>query len=216
MKLEVQDPLLAHYAVIRSYVEHEDRLIGERISRTLLAHGFLIASFVLLVQARIGAASQCLARDKGCASREVIALLRAQPNGAEQIAQLSGPDELAGFLVLAEFILPFIAFIGYTAAGSAHRGVQAAEKAIDSVRAIWQQSTTVRDAGGVDALRERGLPPMTNGGHPDLESGKFGSISRQLLFHLRLLWGGMFAASVGSLFLASHSSTFQALKLLFR
>lgn len=44
---------LTAYGIIRGYVEDENRLTSERISRTLLVHGFLIASFVILVQAKV-------------------------------------------------------------------------------------------------------------------------------------------------------------------
>ncbi|MFM9939971.1 MAG: hypothetical protein ACKVP7_10805 [Hyphomicrobiaceae bacterium] len=193
------DRLLVQYKIIRSYIEHEDRLIGDRISRTLLAHGFLIASFVLLLQARVGAAAQCLARDNGCLNEQVRSVVALKPESKERIASLSGPDDLAGVMVLAEVIMPFIALIGLLAAGAAYRGVQAAEKAIQSVRKTWEESSIVREAGGIDVLKSHGIPVVTGGGHPDLETDEYSGISVKLLFFLRLLWGGILLASAVAL-----------------
>ena len=41
------------YKAYRDYIKHEDNLINQRVSRTLLAHGFLVASYVLLIGGKI-------------------------------------------------------------------------------------------------------------------------------------------------------------------
>ena len=96
-----EDSVLRVYNRIRSYIEHEDKLINDRISRTLLVHGFLLASGVLLVQSRVEAAAKCMGRDQGC-----------WPEAPASNAHLLAPEQLSIVLLLVDVLLPVIAMIG--------------------------------------------------------------------------------------------------------
>ncbi len=134
--------VLGVYGSIRSYIEHEDKLINDRISRTLLVHGFLLASGVLLVQSRVEAAAKCLGRDKGCWTQATAA--------AE--THLLGPQQLPIALLLVDVLLPLIAIIGVVTTLAALRGVKAAHLAGDFVRSHWEKFAAAHKSM-VDRLR---------------------------------------------------------------
>jgi hypothetical protein len=178
------DVILGVYSRIRSYIEHEDGLVNDRISRTLLVHGFLLASGVLLVQSRVEAAAKCLGRDQGCWTEATTSN-----------AHLLAPEQLSIVLLLVDFLLPVIAMIGVVTTRAALRGVAAAEVSVTSVRLHWENFASEHRAA-IDRLH---LPGVTGGGSADVEEKGHGS-ALNLLRHLFLLWLLIFLLNVGLAF----------------
>ena len=137
------EQILTVYSLLRTYIESEDRLLHERGNRTLLVHGFLIASYVLLLQARIEVVAKCLERDTGC--KDTLGKL---------------PFELETILVLSDLMLPIIAVIGIFTTIAAQRGTIAAHKAITALENQWIE--ILKQSPGSAVLR---LPHVTAGGH---------------------------------------------------
>jgi hypothetical protein len=165
--------VLGVYDRIRSYLEHEDKLVNDRISRTLLLHGFLLASGVLLVQSRVEAVAKCLGRDKGCWTQAA----------AVTDATLLPPDQLPFALLLVDVLLPVIAMIGIVTTLAAQRGVKAADLAMASVRAHWERFATEHHI----VVSQLHLPPVTGGGVKKAEIDGHRS-SYSLLRNLSGLW----------------------------
>jgi hypothetical protein len=176
-----EDSVLRVYNRIRKYIEHEDKLINDRISRTLLVHGFLLASGVLLVQSRVEAAAKCMGRDQGC-----------WPQATASNAHLLAPEQLSIVLLLVDVLLPVIAMIGVVTTRAALRGVAAAEESVTSVRQHWQRFAS-EHRGAIDRLH---LPGVTGGGLAKAEEKGHGS-SINLLRHLFVLWFLIFLLNVG-------------------
>jgi len=176
-----EDSILRVYNRIRNYIEHEDKLINDRIGRTLLVHGFLLASGVLLVQSRVEAAAKCMGRDQGCWT---------QATGTN--AHLLAPEQLSIVLLLVDILLPLIAMIGVVTTRAALRGVVAAEESVTSVRQHWERFAA-QHRSAVDRLH---LPGVTGGGSTAVEEKGHGS-SVHLLRHLFLLWVFIFLLNVG-------------------
>lgn len=164
------------YEVLRSYLEHEDKLIHERVSRTLLVHGFLIASYVLLLQARIEVVAKCVERQGGC-------------------KHVSGelPAELTAILPLSDMMLPVIAIIGILTTRAARTGVEAAFKAADAVKLKWIAATQqFPDTANLV------LPGIAGGGNKEVVSAGDQSVQR-LLLSLLIMWWIILAIALISL-----------------
>ena len=178
------DLILRVYTRIRDYIEHEDTLINDRISRTLLVHGFLLASGVLLVQSRVEAAAKCMGRDQGCWADLTTSNVHLLP-----------PGQLSIVLLLVDVLLPVIALIGVVTTRAAHNGVAAAEESVTSVRLRWEQFAN-QHRTAIDRLH---LPGVTGGGSAAMEEKGHGS-SLKLLRHLFVLWFLIFLLNVGLAF----------------
>ncbi|MDX2204278.1 MAG: hypothetical protein NW223_16115 [Hyphomicrobiaceae bacterium] len=174
-------PVVQVYTTVRSYIEHEDKLISDRISRTLLVHGFLLASGVLLIQSRVEAVAKCMGRDQGCWTTQ----LAAAPN-------MLPPQGLMIVLLFIDLLLPLIALIGIVTTRAALTGVAAAEDAITSVREHWETFASQNRAD----LQPLGLPNVTGGGLLANEVGGHGS-AITLLRNLLALWAIIFLLCVG-------------------
>jgi hypothetical protein len=146
-----ENTILRVYDSSRKYIEHEDSLVNDRISRTLLVHGFLLASGVLLIQSRVEAVAKCMGRDQGCWSEQ-----------AGAVANLLVPEQLTIALLLVDLLLPIIAMIGIVTTRAALSGVVAAEDSVTNVRLYWQKfASKHRDV--VDHLH---LPDVTGADQP--------------------------------------------------
>lgn len=135
------EDLIGAYDSIRDYIEEENRLVAERISRTLLVHGFLIASFVLLIQAK----AQAIAQAATGAAIEVYekALVQLKP-----------------IFDLADITLPLVAFMGVLTSLSALFGVMGATVAI---RSLEQKARRLQEQHAEQWSRLC-LPTVTGGG----------------------------------------------------
>ncbi len=153
--------ILERYRAFRSYIEHEDRLTGDRLNRTLVVHGFLLASYGFLVQARVSSA-MCLAPAQHCSSESV--------------------PYMQVILLLTSVMLPVIAAMGIFTTLSARQGVGAAKRAVISVREKWPDY----DHDYLQ-MKELGLPGLTGGGDPEVNGRGEGSTKR-LLRYLLYLW----------------------------
>lgn len=174
--------IFAVYAKFRDYIEHEDSLVNDRISRTLLVHGFLLASGVLLIQARVEAAAKCMSRDQGCWSE------------ASNVHLLL-PEQLSIVLLFVDILLPIIAMIGVVTTRAALSGVVAAEASVTSLRMHWEKFASVHRAT-VDRLH---LPSVTGGGNSAMEEKGHGS-AVNLMRHLLGLWIFIFALTFSLIF----------------
>jgi hypothetical protein len=132
------DFLIKRYSAFRSYIEHEDRLKGERLNRTLIVHGFLLASYGFLVQARVSSA-KCLGAVKDCPADSI--------------------PYMQVILVITAVMLPVIALMGVFTTFAASQGMRAAKEAIVLVRDKWKNFD-------IGELHEPGLglPELTGGG----------------------------------------------------
>lgn len=180
--VEQDQTILRVFGTFRSYVEHEDKLISERISRTLLVHGFLLASGVLLLQSRVEAVAKCLGRDKGCWT-----LATAVGDNVHLLA----PEQLATVLLLIDALLPVIALIGVVTTRSAQLGVWAAQEAIGSLCRKWASFQAEQQAH----VARLSLPGLIAGGSEPVM--KTGDGTSRFLRYLMLLWLMIFFLNVG-------------------
>jgi hypothetical protein len=158
-------------------------LVNDRISRTLLVHGFLLASGVLLIQSRVEAVAKCMGRDQGCWS------------GITENVHLLVPGQLTLALLLVDLLLPIIAMIGIITTRAALSGVVAAEGSVTNVRLYWQEFAS-KHRVEVDHLH---LPDVTGGGSAALEEKGHGS-AVNLLRNLLILWFVIFLLVVSLVF----------------
>jgi hypothetical protein len=128
------------------------------------------------MQSRIGAAAQCLGRDKGCVAKAI---------GKNTDPNLVAPDQLSGVLLLADLILPVIALIGVFTTLAALRGVRAANEAIRSIWVQWGKFAREQSDFFYLAL------DITRGGCPPVQAAvdePLGADSPRLLNQLRFFW----------------------------
>jgi hypothetical protein len=164
-ELEKYNFILERYRTFRSYIEHEDRLTGDRINRTLFVHGFLLASYSLLIQARISGA-KCLSETHDC------------PGAAGPYMQM--------ILLLTSVMLPVIAAMGIFTTLSARQGVRAAREAVDAVRDKYPDFDIA-----YFGMTDIGLPALIGGGAKPQRGGG----TRRLLRYLTWLWLFVFVLS---------------------
>ena len=162
--------LMERYRIARSYIEHEDKLASERISRTLLVHGFLLASYVLLIQARVTVAVNYFSSKTD---------MTPTPKW-----------NIEAIFFFIDTILPLIALIGIFTTFAARQGLWASEKSVASIRDNWEAFTD-RYAGA----KHLGLPSLTGGGSEQVEQRGEGSQSRMLRY-LLILWAIVLTLSV--------------------
>lgn len=142
---------------------------GDRLNRALFVHGFLLAAYGLLVQARISAA-KCIGPVGDCPADAV--------------------PYMEVVLLLTSVMLPVIGAMGILTTLSAQKGVRAAKQAIISIRDKWSAFDT-EDLG----IRDVGLPGLTGGGDDDVNQRGEGS-SKGYLRYLLYLWLLIFALSI--------------------
>jgi hypothetical protein len=131
------------YGCIRAYIEEENRLVAERISRTLLVHGFLIASFVLLIQAK----AQAIAQAATATNQDVL----------QRAHSLLEP-----IFRLADVSLPLIAAMGLLTSIAALAGVAGATFAMGSLRELAKKLREVHSEQSTRLCS----PIVTGGGNP--------------------------------------------------
>ena len=175
--LQVRREALEVYKNYRSCVEHEDRLTTDRLNRTLLVHGFLIASYVLMLQARVSAIASCLGRVGGC-SRDYLA---------------AAPIALARIQILTDLVLVVVALIGIVTTMAAARGVSNSKEAIYALKNDWD--------------RYLGQLPLSSGlALPSLIHQGTGRSSTSLLIKgLTILWIAMLSISLSFPFVLSEA-----------
>jgi hypothetical protein len=158
------------YKLYRSYVEHEDRLTTDRINRTILVHGFLIASYGLMLQARVGAITNSLGR----------AFVGGADSPATTIIALSRVQ------ILIDLISIVIALLGIVTTISAARGIRNSKATIYNLKDGWN-----RYWEEVPLSHRLALPALIGDG-----TGR--SSTRLLINGLITLWIIMFLISICS------------------
>lgn len=175
------EDLLTAFGHIRSYVEEENKLVSERISRTLLVHGFLIASFVLLIQAKAQSLSQVLSTTSPAKALQ-----------ATEIGKGKGYIDLQKILDISEIVLPLISLMGVLTGLAALVSVLAAGIALGG---LYDKAQALQQAH-LEQWHRLSLPEVTGGGRALARFlGRAGA--EVFLFLLFLFWVRLLLLSAG-------------------
>ena len=183
--------LLSYYETLRSYVQHEDDLINSRLTWSLTVHGFLFATWGIL----LGKTADMLLELHKWAELHQKDLLQVQgsPHRLEQI-----------IFYLVAFQLP-IALFGAAVAWQSQQAIYAAHRALVHLESIAHQGLFKLNPAGhplpADSVL---LPKIVSGGAAD--HGGPRSYYLNLPRGAKYIWLFLFLLSVA--FLLMHDSFF--------
>ncbi len=160
------------YKLYRSYIEHEDDLINQRISALLTVQSFLIGTYGFSYQKRFEIAVN-LAKDNILADRRAQTETQAIPKTVNHAAIERSQHQFDIFLLS-------LAFIGAVTAWLASRSITHAHNAILSLYTKWRDLACLN--------RHSNHLPVIIGGGDEKAAGSGLNFSRTLPPILLILW----------------------------